>query len=202
MFLIKRFNPKKLLQNFLSPPPREKLYHSVHSSNKQISLHIRNNDFTSALNLFNSMPMKTTVTYNSLLSFYAKRPGSLNNALQLFAQIPSPDVVSYNTLLSCHFIDHDANGACRLFDSMPVRDYATWNAMVSGLFRLGKVEEGREMFDRMTERNLVSWNVVVSGLVSVGEMELAEDYFRLAPNKDDVVLRTALISGYMSKGKS
>ncbi|ONK59087.1 uncharacterized protein A4U43_C08F2840 [Asparagus officinalis] len=201
MFLVKRFNPEKLLQNFFSPLPGEKLYHSIHSSNKQISLHIRNNDFTSALNLFNSMPMKTTVTYNSLLSFYAKRPGSLNNALQLFAQIPSPDVVSYNTLLSCHFIDHDANGARRLFDSMPVRDCATWNAMVSGLFRLGKVEEGREMFGRMTERNLFSWNVVVSGLVSVGEMELAEEYFRLAPNKDDVVLRTALISGYMSKGK-
>lgn len=73
--------------------------------------------------------------------------------------------------------------------------------MVSGLFRVGRVEEAREVFGRMRERNSFSWNAVVSGLARAGEMELAEEYFGQAPDRDDVVLRTAMISGYMSLGR-
>ena len=42
----------------------------------------------------------------------------------------------------------------------------------------------------------------LSGFVQAGDMALAEEYFSLAPDKNDVVLRTTMISGYMSLDNS
>ena len=42
---------------------------------------------------------------------------------------------------------------------------------------------------------------MISGLALSGELALAEEYFLRAPEKDSVILRTAMISGYMAAGK-
>ncbi|XP_010934638.1 pentatricopeptide repeat-containing protein At4g16835, mitochondrial [Elaeis guineensis] len=174
---------------------------SLHSSNKEISTYIRNGDLVSALRVFNSMPLKTTISWNSLLAGYCRKPGKLKQALQLFAQIPQPDVVSYNTLLSCHLLNADLRGARFLFQTMPFKDLVSWNTMVSGLSRHGAMDEAQDLFLAMHQKNSVSWNAIVSGYVQASDMCSAEEFFKRAPDRYDVVLWTAMISGYMSCGK-
>ncbi|WOK98085.1 hypothetical protein Cni_G06795 [Canna indica] len=173
---------------------------SVHASNKAIAAYARNGDLRSALKVFDAMPRPNTVSWNSLLAGYARKPRRLAEALSLFARIPRPDVVSYNTLLSCHLLNADLRGARRLFDAMPLRDVASWNTLLSGLARVGAMDEVRQLFSEMPQKNPVSWNAIVSGFAGAGDMALAEEYFHRAPQKSDVVLWTAMISGYMDAG--
>ncbi|XP_072969313.1 pentatricopeptide repeat-containing protein At4g16835, mitochondrial isoform X1 [Typha angustifolia] len=170
---------------------------TLNSSNKEIAAYVRNGDLVSALKVFDTMPIRTTVSWNCLLAFYSKKPGKLLDALNLFYQIPQPDVVSYNTLLSCHFLNGDLNGARRLFSLMPVKDVASWNTMLSGLSRNGAVHDAHELFAVMPVKNSVSWNAMVSGFVQIGDMDSAEEYFNRAADKSDVILWTTMVSGYM-----
>ncbi|RZS18297.1 hypothetical protein BHM03_00050538 [Ensete ventricosum] len=176
------------------------LQHTVHASNKAVAAYVRNGDLRSALKVFNAMPRRNTVSWNSLLAGYSKKHGRLDEALRLFARIPRPDVVSYNTLLSCHLLNADLRGARRLFDAMTLKDVASWNTMLSGFSRIGAMDEARQLFSAMPQKNNVSWNVIVSGFARAGDMDSAEEHFRRAPDKNDVVLWTAMISGYMDAG--
>nr|CAB3480019.1 unnamed protein product [Digitaria exilis] len=163
---------------------------------------VRRGDLAGAEEAFASTRLKTTVTYNCLLSGYAKAPGPgrIDAARHLFGRIPQPDAVSYNTLLSCHFANGDVDGARRIFSTMPVRDVTSWNTMVSGLSKNGALEEAKAVFRAMPVRNSVSWNAMVAALACSGDMGTVEEWFRNAPEKKDVVLWTAMVSGYMDTG--
>ncbi|CAM8906546.1 unnamed protein product [Rhodiola kirilowii] len=172
---------------------------SVTDLNKMISSYVRSGDFDSALRLFNETPFKTTVTWNSILAWYAKRRGKLKDAQKLFDRIPEPDVVSYNTMLACYLRDSGIEVAGEFFDKMTVKDVASWNTMVTGFVRSGRMREARGLFDVMPEKNCVSWSAMVAGYVEAGDLENAEKCFLAAPKS--VVAWTAMISGYMKFGK-
>uniref|UniRef100_A0A1D1YP12 Pentatricopeptide repeat-containing protein At4g16835, mitochondrial n=1 Tax=Anthurium amnicola TaxID=1678845 RepID=A0A1D1YP12_9ARAE len=171
------------------------------STNRVIHRLIRDGDVGSARRLFDEMPVKTPVSWNSILAAYSKHPGYLAEARRLFAGIPCPDVVSFNTMLSCYFRNGDVDGARLLFSRMPVKDCVSWNSMISGLSENAKMEEAQALFSAMPEKNLVSWNAMITGFVRAGNLDLAEEFFGRAPDKNDVVLQTVMITGYMGSGK-
>ncbi|KAL3817982.1 hypothetical protein ACJIZ3_003887 [Penstemon smallii] len=151
------------------------------------------------MEVFLSMKKKTTVTWNSILAGFTKKPGKLEEAQNLFDEIPEPDTVSYNTMLACYFKNADVEAAKKLFDRIPVRDIATWNTMISGLSQNGRMDEAKELFCVMPRRNYVTWNAMISGYVDAGNMELALELFDKAPIKG-VVAWTSIITGYMRRG--
>lgn len=169
-------------------------------SNKIISGYIRNGDLDSAIRLFQNMKLKTTVTWNSILAGYAKKPGKFGDAYQLFEKIPEPDTVSYNIMLACYWKNSDIHGARVFFDSMPVKDTASWNTMISGYAQIGKMGEAKALFSTMPDKNSVSWSVMISGYVTCGDLDSAMEFFAAAIVKS-VVAWTSMITGYMKFGR-
>lgn len=175
--------------------------HDIVSSNKLITSYVRAGDFHSALEAFNNMKFKSTVTWNSMLAGYCKMRGSLKEAQQLFDKIPQPDSVSYNIMLSCilHNSD-DVETAFDFFNQMPCKDIASWNTIISGFAQRKNMARAQELFSTMPEKNGVSWSAMISGYVECGELDKALQLFDAAPVKS-VVVWTATISGCMKFGR-
>lgn len=172
------------------------------SSNKKLTSFIRCGDLNSALQVFQSMKMRTTVSWNSILAGFTSKPGKLREARQLFDEIPEPDNVSYNLMLACYFRNGNVEAAKDFFGRIPVRekDTASWNTMISGLSWNGMMDEARELFLLMPRRNAVTWNAMISGYVESGDMESALEFFAEAPVKG-VVAWTSILTGHMRSGK-
>ncbi|XP_073052148.1 pentatricopeptide repeat-containing protein At4g16835, mitochondrial [Primulina eburnea] len=189
-----------------SPPLYGELNHCAFESNqiiafnKMISSYIQYGDLDSAMKVFLSMKMRTTVTWNSILAGFSKRPGMLKEAQQLFDEIPAPDTVSYNIMLACYLKNSDVEEAKGFFDRMLVKDIASWNTMISGLSQHGRMNEAKELFSAMPKRNLVTWNAMISGYIETGDLESALALFGKAPVKG-VIAWTAIITGYMRSGR-
>lgn len=170
------------------------------SSNKLITNYIRAGDLYSASQVFERMVVRTTVTWNSVLAGYAKKPGKLKEAQELFAQIPEPDIVSYNTMLACYLHNSGIASATEFFNKMPCKDTVSWNTMISGFTQNGELHKAQELFTVMPEKNSVSWSAMISGYVECGYLNSAVRLFEAAPVKS-IVAWTAIISGYMKFGK-
>ncbi|XP_057476645.1 pentatricopeptide repeat-containing protein At4g16835, mitochondrial [Actinidia eriantha] len=197
-------SPPSPPQTPLAPPPlppsNPSKFTDVISSNKTITDYIRSGDLESALKVFESMTCRTTVTWNSILAGYRKRPGKVREARQVFDRIPEPDTVSFNTMLACYLHNSDIGSARSFFDQIPNKDIASWNTMVSGFSQNGMMNEARELFSTMPAKNSVSWNAMISGYVESGNLGSAMELFWAAPVKS-VIAWTAMITGYMKFGK-
>ncbi|XP_031489420.1 pentatricopeptide repeat-containing protein At4g16835, mitochondrial-like [Nymphaea colorata] len=172
---------------------------STLSSNRAIAGHVRSGNVDTAKKVFDEMPERTIVTWNSMLAGYAK-PGSLAAAREFFDRIPHPDVVSWNTMMSCYIQNGELEAAFEVFNRMAVKDTTSWNTMISGLSRSRRMEDAVRLFQVMPTKNVVSWNAMLTGYVQCGDMEKASSLFNQIPAKN-VVSWTAMISGYMQQGK-
>ncbi|XP_052208955.1 pentatricopeptide repeat-containing protein At4g16835, mitochondrial [Diospyros lotus] len=172
----------------------------VISSNKVITNYVRSGDLDSALGVFDSMAIRTTVTWNSMLAGYSKKPGRVAEARQLFDRIPERDTVSFNTMLACYLYNSDIESARSFFHQIRNKDIASWNTMISGFSQHGMMDEARELFLSMPEKNSVSWNAMISGYVESGDLDSAMELFHAAPVKS-VIAWTAIITGHMKFGK-
>ncbi|CAN6470619.1 unnamed protein product [Victoria cruziana] len=179
--------------------PTYKVTPAILASNREIAWHVRGGDVETARKVFDKMPERTTVTWNSLLAGYAK-PGSLVVARELFDRIPNPDVVSWNTMVSCYIQNGELEAAFAVFNRMAVKDTTSWNTMISGFSRSRRMEEAVRLFQAMPIKNVVSWNAMLAGYVHCGDMEKALYLFNVIPKKN-VVSWTAMVSGYMQQGK-
>ncbi|KAK4389557.1 Pentatricopeptide repeat-containing protein, mitochondrial [Sesamum angolense] len=165
-------------------------------SNKKIISYVRRGDLNSAMEVFVNMKMRTTVTWNSILSGFSSKPGKLKEAQDLFDKIPEPDTVSYNVMLACYFKNAAVEAAKDFFYRIPIKDIASWNTMISGFSQNGRMDDAKELFAIMPRRNIVTWNAMISGYVEAGNMKSALELFGKAPVKS-VVARTSIITGYM-----
>jgi pentatricopeptide repeat protein len=169
-------------------------------SNKMITSHIRCGDLDSALNVFDNMTLKTTVTWNSVLAGMSKKRGKLKEAQELFVKIPDPDAVSYNTMLSCYVRNSNMERAQAFFEDMPIKDTPSWNTMITGFAQNQQMDKARDLFLIMPTKNVVTWNAMISGYVECGDLDSALKLFEKAPFKS-VVAWTAMITGYMKLGR-
>ncbi|XP_047337690.1 pentatricopeptide repeat-containing protein At4g16835, mitochondrial [Impatiens glandulifera] len=171
----------------------------VISSNKMITDYIRSGNMNSALIIFNSMPVRSTITWNSILAGYSKKIGKVSEARQLFDKIPEPDTISFNTMLACYLQNSDIESACAFFHSIPVKDIVSWNTLISGLSQNGMMNEARKLFDSMPVKNNVSWNAMISGYSEMGDLDSSMEFLIAAPVKTVIAL-TAVMTGYMKIG--
>ncbi|XP_027335855.1 pentatricopeptide repeat-containing protein At4g16835, mitochondrial [Abrus precatorius] len=172
----------------------------VIASNKLITSYVRGGDIDSAFRVFENMKVKSTVSWNSMLSAFAKKPGNFEHACQVFEKIPQPNTVSYNIMLACRLHHFGVDNAREFFDSMLVKDSASWNTMISGYAQVGLMGEARRLFVAMPEKNCVSWSAMVSGYVGCGDLDSAVECF-YAANVRSVITWTAMITGYLKFGR-
>ncbi|KAM1800822.1 hypothetical protein EV1_031918 [Malus domestica] len=151
-------------------------------------------DMKTARKVFDGMPEKNVVSWNSVLSGYMKS-GDMEEAQEVFDEIPNKDVVSWNSMVSGYARMGNMDKAYFLFQQIPQRSLASWNAMISGYVECERVESARGIFDAMPLRNNVSWITMISGYSKCGNVESARQLFDQMSERD-VLLFNAMIACY------
>lgn len=127
--------------------------------------------------LFDQMPQRNVITYNTMISCYS-RHGFLQEALGLFSEMRKcdfkPTQFTFGGLLSCHGLD--------VFEGMQLQaliektgllyvDAFAGTALLGMYGRHGCLDEALGIFEFMPKKNLVSWNSMISVLGQMGYIE-------------------------------
>ncbi|CAI9108838.1 OLC1v1008535C1 [Oldenlandia corymbosa var. corymbosa] len=165
--------------------------------NIAITNNMRSAQCSAALQLFNSMHRKTSVTWNTMISGYLSN-GQFELAREMFDSMPCRDSVSWNVMISGYIKNGNLGAAKCLFDQMPERDVVSWNAILSGYAQNGLVDEAWRIFCEMPVKNEISWNGILAAYVQNGRMEEAS---RLFESKEcwAMVSWNCLMGGYLKK---
>lgn len=151
-------------------------------------------DLAPARQMFDEMPQRDVVSWNSLIHAYMIR-GEVATAMEVFESMPERSIVSWNSIITGLSKAGDMRSAQLMFDRMAVRNVISGNAMIAGYAAAGDMVAARSIFDRMEEKNVVSWTAMVSGFTKIGRMESASSLFHQMPTKNTVSWN-AMISGY------
>lgn len=164
-----------------------------------VDLYTKLGDMETASKVFEEMPVKNVVSWNSILSGHLKT-GNVAEAHKVFDEIPEKDVISWNAILSGYARAGKMDTATSLFQQMPEKNLATWNTMISGYTECGKIESARRLFDTMPQRNIVSWITMIAGYSKCGDVVSARELFDQIGEKDYLSFN-ALIACYAQNSK-
>ncbi|KAL3843827.1 hypothetical protein ACJIZ3_001230 [Penstemon smallii] len=123
--------------------------------------------------MFDEMPLKDTVSWNSLISGFLKQ-GELKMGFGYFkllldSSIYRFDHASITSILSaCDGVEAldivKMIHALAIFNGYYDNEVSVGNALTTTYFRCQSFKSGMQVFDEMVERNVVSWTAVISGL--------------------------------------
>ncbi|KAL2897633.1 hypothetical protein RDABS01_039416 [Bienertia sinuspersici] len=121
-------------------------------------------DIQHAYKVFDNMPVKDTVAWNSMLDSYASH-GKMEEAAKLFHCMPEKDHTSFNIMISGHAKAGKLELARSFFNAAPKSDVASWNSMILACKLAGCMEEARRLFVEAPNKNIVTWNTMISGYI-------------------------------------
>ncbi|KAH7528601.1 hypothetical protein FEM48_Zijuj05G0089300 [Ziziphus jujuba var. spinosa] len=99
--------------------------------NMAITTHMRDGRCEAALRVFNTMPRRSSVSYNTMISGYLSNDNS------------------WNTMITGYSQNNDIAYARVIFDRMPHRDSISWAAIIAGYAQNGQSEEALHLFLEM-----------------------------------------------------
>ncbi|XP_057963082.1 pentatricopeptide repeat-containing protein At1g56690, mitochondrial [Malania oleifera] len=169
------------------------------SPNSQISRFARLGQIDHARRVFDRIPSKNIVSWNSIIAGYFQNCLP-REAKILFDKMPERNTVSWNGLIAGYVKNRMVSEARKIFDMMPERNVVSWTAMVRGYVEVGMISEAESLFWQMPEKNVISWTVMLGGLIQEGRIDEARQLFDMMPVKD-VVARTNMITGYCQEGR-
>lgn len=114
---------------------------------------VRSGEVWNARRVFDEMPERDTVSWNSMLDGYMKA-GEMDAAFDLFSIMPVRNVISWSTVVSGYCNEGDMEMARMLFDKMPVKNVVPWTIMISGYAKKGLAKEASSLMDQMEESGL------------------------------------------------
>ncbi|EFJ30474.1 hypothetical protein SELMODRAFT_89434 [Selaginella moellendorffii] len=151
-----------------------------------INLHGKCGNLAQARSLLDSMPSKDVVSWNTMITSYA-RYGHSKAALELFETMVSsttsslrPSSVTYVAVLgACS--DSGALTAGRRIHEHILASKAEWelpvgNALISMYGKCGSVEDARLVFTAMREKSLFSWNSMLAAYTQNHQGSAAEAF--------------------------
>ncbi|XP_052200874.1 pentatricopeptide repeat-containing protein At2g33760 [Diospyros lotus] len=168
-----------------------------------VSLYAKCGDLVIGRKVFDEMPVRTVVAWNSMISGYEQN-GLAQEAIGLFYQMGDLGVeFDLATLVSVLSACSQA-GALEL--GRWIHDYiinhgfdinvVLGTSLINMHARCGSVSKAREVFDSMDERNVVAWTAMISGYGTHGygrqAMELFDKMRAHGPAPNDVTLVAVL----------
>ncbi|KAG7648712.1 Pentatricopeptide repeat-containing protein mitochondrial [Arabidopsis thaliana] len=167
--------------------------------NRCLQLYFKSGSVINALQLFDDIPDKNTITWNVCLKGLFKN-GYLNNALDLFDEMPERDVVSWNTmisgLVSCGFHEY----GIRVFFDMqrweirPTEFTFSILASLVTCVRHGEQIHGNAICSGVSRYNLVVWNSVMDMYRRLGVFDYALSVFLTMEDRDVVSWNCLILS--------
>lgn len=156
---------------------------SVILGNALIDMYAKCGSITSATELFNEMPKRNLVSWNTMIAGYAAH-GHAKQALTLFNQMKStelkPDHITFVAVLSACSHGGLVSEGREHFKSM-IRDYGIepkeehYACMIDLLGRIGLLEEAYELINKMPmEPSESAWGALLNSCKIHGNVELAK----------------------------
>ncbi|XP_058078520.1 pentatricopeptide repeat-containing protein At1g08070, chloroplastic-like [Magnolia sinica] len=148
-----------------------------------IDLYVKCGNLNYAQKLFDEMPERNTIVWNSLICGYS-RSGSPTRAIELFMEMHASNVRPDNFTISSILSACAQTGALNLGDW--VRRYVEKNgisdvfvatALVDMYCKCGSIALAREIFDQMPSRNIATWNAILWGHALHGHAQCTLDLF-------------------------
>lgn len=197
-----RWKERFRLFTTIRKPSESHLVDDVVSTNILITKHAKAGELEDARHLFDGMPLRTVVSWNTLISGYSKW-GRYNEALALALLMHRCNVklneTTFSTVLS---VCAHSGSLCQgkqihslLLKSGFVKFGLVGSALLHFYSRCCKIEEAKLVFDELHDGNELLWSLMLLGYVQCNMMNDAMDIFQKMPNQD-VVAWTTLISGY------
>ncbi|CAA6659784.1 unnamed protein product [Spirodela intermedia] len=164
-----------------------------------LAAHVHHREIVRARELFDGMPRRDVVSWNTMLLGYSLT-GQIENARHLFDRMPERDTFSWNIMISGYGRCGWIIDAVHLFEKMPVKNVVSWNAVVTGLLANGEVDWAMEMWSKMPIRDSATLSTVVSGLARNGMLEAAERLL-LKADEGDVDAYNTLVAAFGRVGR-
>ncbi|XP_038998900.1 LOW QUALITY PROTEIN: pentatricopeptide repeat-containing protein At3g05340-like [Hibiscus syriacus] len=140
--------------------------------NSLLGMYSRCGTLTVLSKLFDEMPMRDTVSWNTIVSGVL-RNGEFGKGFAYFKQMRESgfcwfDQATLTTILSaCDRVEF-----CSVVKMMHglvffsgLKEIRVGNSLITSYFKCGCVSSGRRVFDVMFERNVITWTATISGLV-------------------------------------
>ncbi|XP_059648532.1 pentatricopeptide repeat-containing protein At3g05340 [Cornus florida] len=152
--------------------------------NSLLHMYSKCGELLDAGKLFDNMPMKDTISWNSIISGFL-RNGDFEIGFGYFKQMCDLgtcrfDQATLTTIVSA-FDGPDFLYLNKMMHALVLsngyeQDIAVGNALITSYFRCGCFCSGRRVFDEMLERNVITWTAVISGLA---QNQLYEESLKL-----------------------
>lgn len=135
-----------------------------------VTFYTRSYDLGVARKVFDIMPEKTLVAWNSMISGYEQN-GFANEAIGLFYLMKNshvePDSTTFvSVLAACAQVGASGLG-CWVHEYVLVKGFEVnvvlGTALINMYARCGNVIKAREVFDSMKEKNVFAWTAMISG---------------------------------------
>ncbi|KAL8232663.1 hypothetical protein R6Q57_002441 [Mikania cordata] len=155
-------------------------------ANSIISFYCKLQDFKSACKLFDEMPQRDCISWNTMIN-HLSRNGYLVESLMMFKEmyecgfVAKPELIA-GVLSSC------ASYGCirvgKMIHALSVVDERFMNslflstALVDLYWKSGDSVMAFHVFDKMVDKNEVSWTSMIVGYVGINDYSMALDCFR------------------------
>ncbi|URE14579.1 repeat-containing protein [Musa troglodytarum] len=149
-------------------------------ANNLLSMYSKCGSLPCARRLFDQMPHRNTVTWNSLLSAYALH-GLTADAIHLFrfflrCPTVAPTRLTFTPLLKLCSASADLFPTSQSLHSFAIKiglgsDAMVSSALVSVYSKFGVLQEAQHIFDGMDERDVVLWNIMIKGYAQLGFLQ-------------------------------
>nr|KYP52661.1 Pentatricopeptide repeat-containing protein At1g71490 family [Cajanus cajan] len=182
---------------------------SLFVHNALVSMYGRFGKLEVARHLFDKMPTRDAVSWNTIISCYASR-GALKLISQMRSSIHLDAVAMVVGLNACSHIGalklgkeihgHAVRTCFDVFDNVR-------NALITMYSRCRDLGHAFMLFHKMEEKGLITWNAMLSGYAHMDRSEEVTFLFRemlqkgMEPNYDYLLLWNALVDMYARSGK-
>lgn len=138
-----------------------------------------------ARNVFDEMPRRDVMTWNSILAGYAKN-GRWDEVVRLFREMQElgvefDEVTLISVLTACGRVADLELGEwiCEYVDANGLKgNLALITSLIDMYGKCGQVDTARRLFDQMDRRDVVAWSALISGYSQVNRCREALDLFK------------------------
>ncbi|XP_010547511.1 PREDICTED: pentatricopeptide repeat-containing protein At3g50420 [Tarenaya hassleriana] len=159
---------------------------SPYPNNNLISMYVRCGSVQEARKVFDKMPQRNIVSYNALISAYARNPDYANFVYGMIPRMESeslrPNSSTFTSLVqACGVLDDPLMGSSLHSQTIKLgySDNIVVQTSVLGMYsNCGNLDSAKRMFECINDRDAVAWNSVIFGSLKNDRIEEGLSLFR------------------------